>query len=94
MKVRRILWPNVLTVISAAILIGAEVFGAGLAGGWALGSLFGLGNIGTYVLEAVFLLSGLYVMALFLRTAMQVEPFMSDRELTRINHIEDQRESN
>jgi len=81
MKVRRILWPNVLTVISAAILIGVEVFGAGLAGGWALGSLFGLGIIGTYVLEAVFLLSGLYVMALFLRTAMQVEPFISTREL-------------
>ena len=29
---RRILWLNVLTVISAAILISAEVFGAAFAG--------------------------------------------------------------
>jgi hypothetical protein len=29
---RRILWKNVLTVVSAAILIGAEVFGAAFAG--------------------------------------------------------------
>ena len=30
---RRINWQNVLTVVSAAILIGAEVFGAAFAGG-------------------------------------------------------------
>ena len=30
---RRIIWHNVLTVISAAILIGAEVFGAAFAAG-------------------------------------------------------------
>jgi hypothetical protein len=33
---RRILWKNVLTVVSAAILIGAEVFGATFAGSWAI----------------------------------------------------------
>ena len=33
---RQIVWPSVITVISAAILIGAEVFGAAFAGGWAL----------------------------------------------------------
>ena len=32
---RRILWLNVLTVFSAAILIGAEVFGGAFAAGWA-----------------------------------------------------------
>ena len=32
---RQIAWPSVITVISAAILIGAEVFGAAFAGGWA-----------------------------------------------------------
>ena len=31
---RGIAWQNVLTVLSAAILIGAEVFGAAFAGGW------------------------------------------------------------
>ena len=30
---REIYWPSVITVISAAILIGAEVFGAAFAGG-------------------------------------------------------------
>ena len=29
---REIIWPSVVTVISAAILIGAEVFGAAFAG--------------------------------------------------------------
>ena len=37
---RRINWINVSTVISAAILIAAEVFGAAFAGGWALYNLF------------------------------------------------------
>jgi hypothetical protein len=41
---RRIVWPSVITVVSAAILIGAEVFGAAFAGGWALAILFGLGE--------------------------------------------------
>src|ERR1700737_1934292 len=35
-----ILWPSVITVLSAAILIGAEVFGAAFAGGWALKTHF------------------------------------------------------
>ena len=33
---RRINWLNVTTVVSAAILIGAEVFGAAFAGSWAI----------------------------------------------------------
>ena len=37
---RRIVWLNVITVISAAILIGAEVFGAAFAGSWAIATLF------------------------------------------------------
>ena len=41
---RRILWINVMTVVSAAILIGAEVFGAAFAGNWAIAKLFGLGD--------------------------------------------------
>jgi len=36
----RINWVNVSTVLSAAILIAAEVFGAAFAGGWALYNLF------------------------------------------------------
>ena len=48
---RRILWQNVLTVVSAAILIGAEVFGAAFAGSWAIATLLGLGTIGARLLE-------------------------------------------
>ena len=48
---RRIVWLNVVTVISAAILIGAEVFGAAFAGSWALATLFDLGGIGQRILD-------------------------------------------
>jgi hypothetical protein len=72
---RRINWPSVITVISAAILIGAEVFGAAYAGGWALATLFGLDEIGQRVFEAVFVLIGLYIMYVFIRGAQRVEPF-------------------
>ncbi|MFZ0460464.1 MAG: hypothetical protein WAM17_18860, partial [Rhodoplanes sp.] len=58
----RIVWPNVITVLSAAVLIGAEVFGAAFAGGWAVANLFGLGAYGAYVLQALFFVLGLLVM--------------------------------
>ncbi len=46
---RQIVWPSVITVISAAILIGAEVFGAAFAGGWALAILFGFDDTGAHI---------------------------------------------
>ena len=72
---RRIAWQNVLTVVSAAILIGAEVFGAAFAGGWALANLFGLGLYGEYILTGLFFLIGVVVMVAFVRNGMKVEPF-------------------
>ena len=48
---RRIVWLNVVTVLSAAVLISAEVFGAAFAGGWALANLFDLGDIGAALLD-------------------------------------------
>src|SRR4051812_4122362 len=74
-KPRRVLWQNVSTVLSAAILIGAEVFGAAFAGGWALANLFGLGLYGEYVLTAAFVLGGIAIMAGFIPNGMKVEPF-------------------
>ena len=71
----RIIWPNVITVLSAAVLIGAEVFGAAFAGGWAIANLFGLGSYGVYGLQVLFFLLGLLVMAQFVRGGMRVEPF-------------------
>jgi hypothetical protein len=72
---REILWPSVITVISAAILIGAEVFGAAFAGGWALAILFGLDDTGAHVLQAVLFGIGVLVMAAFIRAAQRIEPF-------------------
>lgn len=74
---RRINWPSVLTVLSAAILIAAEVFGAAYAGGWALAGLFGLGDYGVYAMQALFFLIGIFIMGAFIRSAQRVEPFTS-----------------
>src|SRR6476661_4082911 len=72
---RQIIWPSVITVISAAILIGAEVFGAAFAGGWALAILLGLGDQGAHILQAVLFALGVFIMATFIRAAQRVEPF-------------------
>jgi hypothetical protein len=72
---RRVYWPSVVTVISAAILIGAEVFGAAFAGGWALSILFGLETTGEHILQAVLFLLGVVIMAGFIRNAQRIEPF-------------------
>jgi nitric oxide reductase large subunit len=72
---RQINWPSVVTVISAAILIGAEVFGAAFAGGWALAILLGLDETAAHILQAVLFAIGVFVMATFIRAAQRVEPF-------------------
>ena len=72
---RQIVWPSVITVISAAILIGAEVFGAAFAGGWALAILFGLDDTGAHILQGVLFVIGVVIMAAFIRGAQRVEPF-------------------
>ncbi len=74
---RRINWVNVSTVLSAAILIAAEVFGAAFAGGWAFGNLFGLGEYGTYILQVLFFVLGIVIMAAFVRSGMRIEPFVT-----------------
>jgi hypothetical protein len=72
---RHIVWLNVVTVISAAILFGAEVFGAAFAGSWALATLFDLGGIGQRILDALFVLCGIAIMVQFVRAAHRIEPF-------------------
>ena len=72
---REIAWPSVITVISAAILIGAEVFGAAFAGGWALAILFGLDDTAAHILQAVLFGIGVLIMVAFIRNAQRVEPF-------------------
>ena len=75
---RRIIWPSVITVVSAAILIGAEVFGAAFAGSWAIASLFALGTLGARILDGLFILCGIAVMVQFVRAASHVEPFSAE----------------
>ena len=72
---RQIAWSSVVTVVSAAILIGAEVFGAAFAGGWALAILFGLSDTGAHILQAVLFGLGVLIMVAFVRNAQRIEPF-------------------
>jgi membrane protein implicated in regulation of membrane protease activity len=80
---RQIAWPSVITVLSAAILIGAEVFGAAFAGGWALAIAmppedFFLSvsqDTWAHILQAVLFAIGVFVMITFIRAAQRVEPF-------------------
>jgi hypothetical protein len=74
-KPRRVNWPSLITVISAAILIGAEVFGAAFAGGWALAILFGIEGTGEHVLQGVLFVAGVAIMVAFMRNAARIEPF-------------------
>jgi hypothetical protein len=72
----QIVWPSVITVLSAAILIGAEVFGAAFAGGWALAILFDLGDTGAHIVQAVLFALCVLVMMAFINAARRVEPFI------------------
>ena len=75
---RRIVWQSVLTDVSAAILISAEVFGAAFAGSWAIANLLALGAIGARILDGLFVVCGIVVMVQFVRAAQRVEPFTAD----------------
>jgi hypothetical protein len=77
-RTKRIVWLNVVTVISAAILISAEVFGAAFAGSWAIANLFALGTLGARILDGLFMLLGVVVMVQFVRAAHHVEPFTAE----------------
>jgi hypothetical protein len=72
---RRTNWLNVLTVVSAAILIGAEVFGAAFAGSWAIATLFELGGWAARVMDIILLGLGAVIMFQFIRNARRIEPF-------------------
>lgn len=72
---RQIAWPSVITVISAAILIGAEVLGAAFVGGWALAVLFGLSETTGQIIQGVLFVIGAVIMVAFVRHARRIEPF-------------------
>ena len=72
---RQIIWPSVVTVISAAILIGAEVFGGAFAAGWAVANWAHLEGYSVHILQGLFFLCGVAVMVRFILNARRVEPF-------------------
>ncbi len=65
---------NLVTIISAAILVGTEILGAALAFGWAMGSLFDLGDVAKDVLIVICLLAGAYGIWRFVVGAAKIEP--------------------
>ena len=67
-------WPNLLTLLSVAILVGVELVGAGWAAGWAIGGLFQLSGVISDALEVLFVLAGLVGLAAFMRAAVKAEP--------------------
>ena len=66
-----------LTVLSAAILIGAEVFGARLRRRLGVRQPLPprLGGYGVHILQGMFFLLGVVVMVRFVMNARRVEPF-------------------
>jgi hypothetical protein len=80
---RQIAWQSVITVISAAILIGAEVFGAAFAGGWALAILVPpealylpfTQETWAHIVQAVLFGIGVVIMVAFVRGAQRIESF-------------------
>ncbi len=67
-------WTNALTLASVAVLVGAELIGAGGAAGWAIGGLFQLGATLTHGLEGALILLALVGLYYFLRAALAHEP--------------------
>jgi hypothetical protein len=76
----RINWPNLVTVASAAILVGTMIFGLAYATGWALGGFLSLGDAGAYFFEATFMLLAAAAMLAFLKSAIAAEPIVERRD--------------
>jgi len=75
-KGRRIRWDHVSTVVSAAILVGAEFVGAGLALGWAIAALFEASIVWEIAFQAIFGVLALIGIYRFVMRAKSVEPFV------------------
>lgn len=73
---RRIRWDHVSTVASAAILLGAELIGAGLAAGWAIAALFNANWVWELIFEGVLAVLAIYGIYRFVMKAKSVEPFV------------------
>jgi Flp pilus assembly pilin Flp len=73
-RATRINMTNLITLISVAILVGTEILGAAVAGGWAVAGLFELDPWMAYGVKGVFAAIGLWVLYKFVRHAARIEP--------------------
>ena len=76
----RINWLNLSTVGSAAILVGTMILGLAYATGWAVGGFLGLGELGSYFFEGVFLVIAGAGLVAFVRSAIKAEPIIERDE--------------
>jgi hypothetical protein len=73
-KPTRINWTNLLTVGSACVLVGAMILALGFSTGWAVAGALGLGEIGTRIIEALFVGIAIVGVVAFWRSATRIEP--------------------
>jgi hypothetical protein len=64
---------GIFTVISVTVLVGTEIIGAALAGGWAIAGALELGPAFAYALMALFAAGGMALLFMFVRSALRVE---------------------
>ena len=65
---------HLVTILSIMVLVGTEVFGVAIAGGWAIAGLFELGDLVGYALMGLFSLFAIYVLTILWRRCTTVEP--------------------
>jgi uncharacterized membrane protein YjfL (UPF0719 family) len=68
-----------MTIVSLAILVGAEILGAALALGWAIGSMYELPDVWRWSVIGVSLACGAYVVYLFVQRAVKIEPIFQKK---------------
>jgi len=67
-------WRNLITLGSLTVLVGVEVIGAAIAGGWALAGLLDLGATIEYAFMVIFAAIAIWGMVKFVRAGLKVEP--------------------
>lgn len=67
-------WTRATTIASLAILVGTELVGIAWASGWAIASLFQLGETVALTFQGVFAVVALAILYSLIRQAVRIEP--------------------
>ncbi len=70
---------NLVTIVSLAILVGAEILGAALALGWAIGSMYELTDMWRWAVIGLCLAGGAYTIFRFMQNAVKIEPIFEKK---------------